>query len=71
MTPKEKATQLVDRFSSVGLQMREEGLKCALIYTEETLILLSDFIDDNYGQEHLFNSKIEYWKEVKIEIEQI
>ena len=68
MTPKEKAKQLVDTFSSVGLQMREEGLKCAMIHTEETLSLLSDFIDDNYGREYLFNPKIEYWKEVKEEI---
>lgn len=31
MTPKEKAIELVDEFSTVGLQQRNEGIACTLI----------------------------------------
>ena len=35
MTPKEKAIELVDKFSVVGLQQRNEGVACALIAVDE------------------------------------
>ena len=31
MTPKLKAKELIDKFSLVGLQQRNEGVQCALI----------------------------------------
>lgn len=34
MTAKEKARELVDKFSTVGLQQRNEGIACALIAVE-------------------------------------
>jgi hypothetical protein len=37
MTPKEKAQELINRFSKVGLQQREEGIECALICVDEII----------------------------------
>ena len=42
MTPKEKAKQLVDKFTLVGLQQRNEGIQCALICVDEMMELLAD-----------------------------
>jgi hypothetical protein len=57
MTPKEKALQLVNEFSLVGLQQREEGITCALIAVEEIL------------NAHLFDlDEKEYWQQVRTEI---
>lgn len=66
MTAKEKALQLVNEFSLVGLQQREEGIACALIAVEEILD------DDMYDMsEELFVKRIEYWQKVKEEIENL
>jgi hypothetical protein len=35
MTPKEEAKELVDKFTVVGLQQRDEGIECALICVEK------------------------------------
>lgn len=57
MTPKEKAIQLVNEFSLVGLQQREEGIACALIAVEEIL------------NAHLFDEdEKQYWQKVRTEI---
>ncbi len=57
MTPKEKALQLVNEFSLVGLQQREEGIACALIAVEEIL------------NAHLFDlDEKQYWQQVRTEI---
>ena len=62
MTPKDKAKELVDKFTVVGLQQRNEGIQCALICVDEVL--------DDYEQ---FPYKVQlgkdYWNEVKQEIE--
>jgi hypothetical protein len=59
---KEKAKELVDKFTVVGLQQRNEGIACALIAVDEIL--------DDYEQ---FAYKVQfgkdYWNEVKKEIE--
>ena len=34
MTPKEEAKELVDKMTVVGLQMRGEGIQCAIIAVE-------------------------------------
>ena len=60
VTPKEKALQLVEQFSLVGLQQREEGIACALIAVEEIL------------NSHLFDlDEKQYWQQVKTEIENL
>lgn len=63
MTPKEKALQLVNEFSFVGLQQREEGISCALIAVEEILNAIS-YIHETYEW-------VKYWEQVKTEIEKL
>jgi hypothetical protein len=63
MTPQEKAKELVDKFTVVGLQQRNEGIQCALIAVDQILTVtigLADFTD-------YFN----WWKQVKQEIEKL
>jgi hypothetical protein len=62
MTPKEKAKELVDKFTVVGLQQRNEGYQCALIAVEEIkeAIFWHPFESPNF--------ELEYWQEVKQEI---
>jgi hypothetical protein len=59
MSPQEKAKQLIDKFTVVGLQQRNEGIQCALIAVEEIINLLGD----------ITNNEIDYWESVKQEIE--
>jgi hypothetical protein len=63
MTPKEKAEELVEKFSLVGLQQRNEGIACALIAVDE-IIKVSRFYNDSQVE-------IIYWCEVKQEIEKL
>jgi hypothetical protein len=60
MTPQEKAKELVDKFTVVGLQQRNEGIQCALIAVEVILIINSVDKDEDLSN---------YWEEVKHEIE--
>ena len=62
MTPKEKAKELVDKFTVVGLQQRNEGIQCALIAVEVILIINSVDKDEDLSN---------YWEEVKQEIEKL
>jgi len=57
MTPQEKANELVDKFTVVGLQQRNEGLACALICVDEII--------ENY------DTTLAFWQEVKKEIENL
>ena len=61
MTPKDKAKQLVDKFTVVGLQQRNEGIQCALICVDEIL--------DEYWS-HDCNRR-DWWKQVKEEINKL
>jgi len=65
MTPKEKAEDLVKKFSAVGLQRRAEGIVCALIAVDE--IIKSVVITDLTTAENQFI----YWQQVKQEIENL
>jgi hypothetical protein len=56
MKAKEKAKELVDKFTVVGLQQRSEGIACALIAVDEIL------------KEKYCIYKTKYWQEVKSEI---
>lgn len=53
----EKANELVEKFSLVGLQQRNEGLACALICVDEII--------ENY------DTTLAFWQEVKKEIENL
>ena len=57
MSPQEKAEELVEKFSLVGLQQRNEGLACALICVDEII--------ENY------DTTLAFWQEVKKEIENL
>lgn len=63
MTPKEQAKALIDKFTIVGLQQRNEGIQCALIAVDEILNMLVGIYD--YDREVLYP----YWQQVKQEIE--
>lgn len=71
MTPKEKAQELVDKFSTVGLQQRNEGIPCAIIAVEEILKVAcpDTFASKSYDGE--FYSDQEYFEQVKKEIEKL
>jgi hypothetical protein len=62
MTPKDKAKELVDKFTVVGLQQRNEGIQCAVIAVAEIISVINP--------ETNFATWL-YWKEVKQEIELI
>ena len=68
MTPKEKAKELVDKFTVVGLQQRNEGYQCALIAVDELIKWMP-------GKEYHFDETsafcVEYWELVKQEIEKL
>lgn len=63
MTPKEKAIELVNKFSIVGLQQRNEGIACALIAVDE--LIKEEQETDAYYE---IGS---YWQEVKQEIQNL
>jgi len=64
MTPQEKAKQLVDKFTVVGLQQRNEGIQCALIAVDEIMESIKAL---PMGMQYLLLR--DYWSEVKEEIE--
>jgi hypothetical protein len=62
MTPKDKAKELVDKFSIVGLQQRNEGIQCALIAVDEIISVIDP---ETFLMSWLF------WKQVKKEIQKL
>jgi len=63
MTPKDKAKELVDKFTVVGLQQRNEGIQCAIIAVDE---IMENLTFMPYGIQYL--SQIDYWEGVKTQI---
>jgi len=61
MTPKEKAKELVDRFDETltYLESKQKAKQCALIAVDNVLWMASHY------------ATIDYWNEVKQEIEQL
>ena len=72
MTPKEKAQELYNIYEQLGrdftrgVSMNEFAKQCALIAVDE--ILDVDCFD--MSEEH-FDNHIEYWQEIKHEIEKL
>ena len=71
MTPQEKAIELVDKFKYISyylddIQNHKEG---ALIAVQEIISEMSDYYDEYDCTKTL--KKIEYWQEVKQEIEKL
>jgi hypothetical protein len=61
MTPKDKAKELVDKFTVVGLQQRNEGIQCALICVAE-MLKVAWFIPDGEIYDYLLKVKEEIEK---------
>jgi hypothetical protein len=67
MSPKEKAEQLVAQYRGFGMQNENIASKqCALIAVDEVMYQLNVL---PYGMEYL--SHIDYWEEVKQEIQKL
>lgn len=64
MTPQEKAKELVDLFTVVGLQQRNEGIQCAILCVDQILEMLSSKSVSN-------EFWIMYYQQVKKEIQQL
>jgi hypothetical protein len=66
MTPKQKAIDLVEQFSSVLMQdeVYEDSIKCALISVDEVI----EALHEHHWQNRLI---INYWEEVKNELEKL
>ena len=66
MTPKEKALELVEQFASVLMhdEVYEDSIKCALISVDEVIKALHE----HHWQNRLL---IDYWQEVKNELEKL
>ena len=72
MTPKEKAGELVrSYFKHIGVQIKENGRPDLIDYEsrakQSALIAVDEILDSNMIHLHLH--QIEYWEEVKQEIE--
>ena len=75
MTPKEKAKELVSKFSSkLPFYSEKDNLskakQCALICVDE-IIKSQEKSNDGYGGHSLTNLEIEFYQEVKQEIEEL
>lgn len=67
MTPKEKAERLVDKYWLKGITNdREIAKQCALIAVKEVALILN-----GHHKDAIISPFIEYWKEVKKELEKI
>jgi hypothetical protein len=69
MTPEEKAKDLVDKFTVVGLQQRNEGIQCALICVDEIVKEIQCNALDFGAEVPLI--VYTYWKNVKHEIQRL
>jgi len=66
MTPKQKAIQLVEQFSSVLMhdEVYEDSIKCALIAVDQ----IFEALDEHHWQNR---NVTEYYREVKQELEKL
>jgi len=66
MTPKEKALDLVEQFSSVLMhdEVYEDSVMCALVAVNEVI----EALHEHHWQNRLI---IDFWKEVKHELEKL
>ena len=75
MTPKEEAKKLVDKFSAIGLQTREEGVQCAFLDNRSTHIAIQKFLQSiarHLTGEHanqLAKEQLEKYKSIEQEIQ--
>ena len=64
MSPQEKAKELVDLFTVVGLQQRNEGIQCSILCVDQILqVVSSKSVSNEFW--------IMYYEQVKQEIERL
>ena len=72
MTPKDKALELYNKYEQLGrdftrgVSMKEFAKQCALIAVDEILKAV-----DNPDETYLMKHSVNYWTEVKQEIEKL
>ena len=66
MTPKEKAKELIDKFLDQSLWMYQ-AKGCALIAVENFVYFIESHNNEWFG----WNKDLQYWQEVKQEIEKL
>lgn len=74
MTPKEKAEKIYKNYEFVYIQnyiSKHEVKECALIAVEETIRTLNEDIRDIDVRGNILLDLIDYWREVKQEIEKL
>ena len=77
MTPKEKAEELIRKYDCGGLttflghDVKIISKQCAIIAVDETIRTLNEDIRDIDVRGNILLDLIEYWQEVKQEIEQL
>jgi hypothetical protein len=74
MTPKDKAKEMYIKFDFVYVQnytSKFEVKQCALIAVDETIRTLNEDIRDLDVRGNILLDLIEYWREVKQEIEKL
>ena len=77
MTPKEKAKELYNKyadefnFDDTYRSYREQSKQCALISVDETIRTLNEDIRDLDVRGNILLDLIDYWREVKQEIEKL
>lgn len=71
MTPKEKAKQLVEKYSELVDDYHRPSKQCSLIAVDEIIRTLNEDIRDLDVRGNVLLDLIEYWKEVKQELEKL
>lgn len=83
MNEKEKAKYLVDKFSRVGLQQRNEGIACALICVDEMINYHNSLFNKGFKDIHIalsspiktysdiLNPALNNLQQVKLEIQKL
>jgi hypothetical protein len=69
MTPKEKAEELFDKMCQYPM-WKEQAIQCALIAVDE-IINTESLANRICGYTKLTKEHLQYWQEVKIEIEKL
>ena len=67
MTPKQKAKELVNKFKNRSIELGESHSQ--LLAEANALIAVDEILD--YLKDNGFSTQIEYWQEVKQEIEKL
>ena len=82
MTPKEKAEELIGKFTKLDIEVfgefdgyltmkNHDAKECALIAVDEIIKTLNEDIRDLDVRGNVLLDLIEYWREVKQEIEKL